>query len=64
MVKVFFGCSMRGRHDNVSVGELTRLQAIVEELGHQLVTRHQTDPGIYAKERALTKAQIHDRDYA
>lgn len=63
MVKVFFGCAMRGGHNVVSREELVRLLDIIEELGYVLVSRHQTQAGIIEQENRLTKTAIHDRDY-
>jgi len=63
MVKVFFGCSMRGGYDLVSKDELSKIQDIIEELGYKLTTRHQTQKGIMKREAKLTFKQIHDRDY-
>ena len=42
MVKVYFGCSMRGGFGTVSQDDLRKLQGSVKELGHELVTEHQT----------------------
>jgi hypothetical protein len=63
MAKVFFGCSMRGGHGNVSRDDLARIPDIIEGLGHELASRHQTRPGIIEEEDRLEKAVIHDRDY-
>lgn len=63
MVKVAFGCSMRGGHEKISWEELSRFPAIIEELGHGLVSKHQTESGIIEKENKLSKTSIHDRDY-
>ena len=54
MVKVFFGCSMRGGYDLVSKDELSKIQDIIEELGYKLTTRHQTQKGIMKREAKLT----------
>lgn len=61
--KIFFGCSMRGSHDCVSHEELALIPDIIESLGCDLVSRHQTETGILEKEDLLTRTQIHDRDY-
>jgi len=63
MVKIFFGCSMRGGHDEVSKKELVKFPDIIEELGFELASKHQTQPGIIKRENKLTKTAIHDRDY-
>lgn len=60
---VFFGCSMRGGHEVVSRGELAKLPDVIEELGYELASRHQTQKGIIAKEDEQTPPYIHDRDY-
>ena len=63
MVKVFFGCAMRGGQEIVSREELERFPDVIEELGYELASRHQTQKGIVEKENRLTKTHIHDRDY-
>ncbi|MCK9393824.1 MAG: nucleoside 2-deoxyribosyltransferase [Candidatus Paceibacterota bacterium] len=60
---VFFGCSMRGGHANISREKLAIIPSIIEELGCELVSKHQTVEGIIKKENFFTKSQIHDRDY-
>lgn len=63
IIKVFFGCSIRGGHELVSLEELQEISNIIESLGYQLVSKHQTESGIIAKEDLLPDTQIHDRDY-
>ena len=63
MVKIFFGCSMRGGYDLVSREELAKFPDMIEELGHELPSRHQTESGVIHEENKLTKTEIHDRDY-
>ncbi|MDD4409741.1 MAG: hypothetical protein PHW52_03780 [Candidatus Pacebacteria bacterium] len=60
---VFFGCSMRGSHSNVSCEELARIPSIIEGLGYGLASKHQTEEGIIGRENLLAKTDIHDRDY-
>ena len=62
-MKVFFGCPMRGGHKAVSLNELRQLQSVIEELGHELTTKHQTQDGIFNAENQIAATQIHDRDY-
>jgi len=54
---------MRGGHSKVSREDLAKIPEIIEELGHKLASKHQTQEGIIAKEDELTKTAIHDRDY-
>lgn len=63
MAKIFFGCSMLGGYDRVSRDELAKIPDIIEELGHELASRHQTQPGITEEENKRGKPEIHDRDY-
>lgn len=63
MTKVFFGCAMRGGHNVVSREDLAKFPDIIEGLGYQLASRHQTQAGIIGQENKLTKTHIHDRDY-
>ena len=62
MVKIFFGCSMRGGYDAVSREELARFRQIIEKLGYELASQHQTQDW-EKSEAKLTKTDIHDRDY-
>lgn len=63
MAKVFFGCSMRGGYDRISREELVRFREIIEKLGYELASKHQTQEFIIQEEEKLTKTAIHDRDY-
>jgi 2'-deoxynucleoside 5'-phosphate N-hydrolase len=62
MVKVFFGCSMRGGYSVISKKDLTKFPDIIKELGCKLTSRHQTQNWVET-EAKLTKTDIHDRDY-
>ena len=62
MIKIFFGCSMRGGYDSVSKDDLAKMPDMLEDLGYELVSRHQT--GEWEESEAKqTKIEIHDRDY-
>jgi nucleoside 2-deoxyribosyltransferase len=63
MAKVFFGCSMRGGYGLLSRQELAMIPQIIEELGHEVTSRHQTKQGIIAEEDRLNPTDIHDRDF-
>jgi hypothetical protein len=63
MIEIYFGCSMRGGFNQVSQEDLRKLQMSVKDLGHQLVTEHQTSPTFEADESPHTNTHIHDRDY-
>ncbi len=63
MAKIFFGCSMRGGHNIVTREDLSKFPEIIEELGHELASKHQTKEGVIEEENKLTKNKIHDRDY-
>ena len=62
-IELFFGCSMRGGYGEVSKSDLAQIPDIIEELDHQLVSRHQTRDW-QTEEQPLSPTQIHDRDYA
>lgn len=62
MVKIFFGCSMMGGYNAVPKEELAKLANAIEELGHTLASRHQTQDWIRT-EAKLTQTDIHDRDF-
>lgn len=63
MVKIFFGCSMRGGFHQVSQDDLRKLGDAMEAMGYSLVSRHQTSPSFTKDEAPLANTQIHDRDY-
>ena len=64
MAKVYFGCSMRGGFANVPQETLRDLQGTIKDLGHTLVTEHQTSKTFMHEESKHTPLQIHDRDYS
>ena len=63
MVKIFFGCSMRGGFGKVTQDDLRSMVDVIEELGYTLMSRHQTSATFDEDEAPLTNQQIHDRDY-
>lgn len=63
MMEIYFGCSMRGGFGSVSQDDLRKLQRAIKELGHELITEHQTSATFRADEAPHTNSYIHDRDY-
>lgn len=63
MVKIFFGCSMRGGFPHTSQDELRQLADIIETIGGKLMSRHQVSPTFSDEESAFAARDIHDRDY-
>jgi nucleoside 2-deoxyribosyltransferase len=63
MGKIFFGCSMRGGYSQVSKEDLIKIRKIIQELGYNLISEHQTQNNIIEKENQLSREEIHDRDY-
>lgn len=63
MKKVFFACSMRGGYDNVSQDYLRGIPEALEEMGFELMSKHQTQQDIVRQEDQLMTTEIHDRDY-
>ncbi len=61
--KVFFSCSMRGGYRRVAQAELRKIPDIIEALGMEVISRHQTDENFVKTESGLTDQAIHDRDY-
>lgn len=61
--RVFFSCSMRGGYGRVPQQELRKIPDIIEELGMEVISRHQTSENFAELESQLTDQQIHDRDY-
>jgi nucleoside 2-deoxyribosyltransferase len=61
--KVFFSCSMRGGYGRVAQEELRKIPDIIEALGMEVISRHQTTENFMENESRLTDTEIHDRDY-
>jgi nucleoside 2-deoxyribosyltransferase len=61
--KVFFSCSMRGGYGRVTQAELRQIPDIIEALGLEVISRHQTTENFMDSESKLTDTEIHDRDY-
>ena len=64
MAKVFFGCSIRGGQANLDKEELVNIRNLIEQLGHELVSKHQLEKQIIERENNLMPQEIHDRDYS
>lgn len=62
-LKAFFACSMRGGFPYVSQEFLRQIPDALEEIGLQLMSRHQTRKGILLEEGKKKTITIHDRDY-
>ena len=54
---------MRGGFGEVSQDDLRAVQMAVEDLGYELVTKHQTNSTFEEDEKPLTNTRIHDRDW-
>ena len=61
--RVFFSCSMRGGYERVAQEELRKIPDIIEALGMEVISRHQTNENFMENESQLTDKEIHDRDY-
>ena len=61
--RVFFSCSMRGGYGRVAQEELRKIPDIIEALGMEVISRHQTSENFIEIESQLTDKEIHDRDY-
>jgi nucleoside 2-deoxyribosyltransferase len=61
--RVFFSCSMRGGYGRVAQEELRKIPDIIEALGMEVISRHQTNENFMENESQLTDREIHDRDY-
>ncbi|GAI05813.1 unnamed protein product [marine sediment metagenome] len=64
MKKVFFACSMRGGFPYVSQKFLRQIPNALEEIGLELMSKHQTQQGIIGQENQRSTIEIHDRDYS
>jgi len=54
---------MRGGQGIVNSEDLAKFPDLIESLGFELASRHQTKTRIIQEENKLTKTHIHDRDY-
>jgi nucleoside 2-deoxyribosyltransferase len=61
--RVFFSCSMRGGFSKLAQAELRKIPDLLESLGLELLSRHQTQDDFITSESRLMEQQIHDRDY-
>jgi hypothetical protein len=64
VVKVFFGCSLRGGYQIISREKIVEIVKKIESLGHILATKHQIDPLIFEKQKNFTMVEIHDLEYS
>ncbi len=53
---------MRGGYPLASKKELILIQDIIENLGFQLTTKHQTEKEVFEKENKMTPKEIYQRD--
>lgn len=61
--KCFFACSMRGGFPYVSQEFLQQIPDALEEIGLELMSRHQTQEGVLEQEDKKGDIEVHDRDY-
>lgn len=61
--KCFFACSMRGGFPYVSQEFLRQIPDALEEIGLELMSKHQTQEGILEQEAKKGNVSVHDRDY-
>jgi hypothetical protein len=62
-IVIYFGCSMLGGYALVSKEDIAGFPKLIRELGYQLASDHQTQPGVLEREAKLEPTFIHDRDY-
>jgi nucleoside 2-deoxyribosyltransferase len=63
MAKAFFGCAMRVGYPNAGRQDLLEVRNAIEELGYELVSKHQLEEGIVEREHLNSPKYVHDRDY-
>jgi 2'-deoxynucleoside 5'-phosphate N-hydrolase len=61
-MRIYFGFTMAG--DRGSLAAARRIVAILEELGHDVLTRHLVEDDAFANDRRLTPRQVYERDMA
>lgn len=59
-MKIYFGITVAGTRS--SLGAARRMVAILEELGHQVLTRHLLSDDAWEADRKITPAQVFERD--
>lgn len=64
MVKVYFGCAIRGGTPNVTREEIAHIAHEIKDLGHSLMSEHAVSKGVIDSEKTKKNIFIHDRDYA
>ena len=63
-MKIYFGCAMLGGYPYISLAVLVQFPQSIRSLSCELVSDHQTRPGVVEAETKLDPAYIHDRDYS
>lgn len=60
MVKIYYGCSIRGGHNNVPIEELAYIVHEIKDLGYSLMSEL-SDKGKFIVDK---DAEVHDLDYS
>ena len=61
-MKVYFGFTVAGDRSTLDVAR--RIVAVLEELGHEVLTRHLVQDDAWASDRLLAPQQVYQRDMA
>lgn len=59
-MKIYFGFTVAGTRSSLAAAR--RMVAILEELGHQVLTRHLLSDDAWEADRKITSAQVFERD--
>ncbi len=62
-MKIYFGCAMLGGYPHISFEVLAQFPQLIKSLGCELISDHQTKPGVIEAETKINPVLIHDRDY-
>lgn len=60
--QAFFGASMRAGNERASLEQLDLIKAAIRELDIEIISDHQTKPGIIAEENKLQPCEVRDRE--
>jgi nucleoside 2-deoxyribosyltransferase len=59
-MRIYFGFTMAG--DRSSLDAARRIVGVLEEMGHEVLTRHLVSDNAYEMDRRITAQQVYERD--
>ena len=61
-MRIYFGFTMAG--DRSSLEAARRMVAVLEQMGHEVLTRHLVEEGALEMDRRITPQEVYERDMA